>query len=58
MNLHCEIEKKDLFIKRAMHLRFVQAQILAVLVALLVIEQDTGIEPASSAWEANILPMY
>ena len=23
-----------------------------------VLEQDTGIEPASSAWEADILPMY
>ncbi len=22
------------------------------------LEQDTGIEPASSAWEADILPMY
>lgn len=21
-------------------------------------KQDTGVEPASSAWEANILPMY
>ena len=21
-------------------------------------EQDTGIEPASSAWEADVLPMY
>ena len=22
------------------------------------LEQDTGIEPASSAWEADVLPMY
>ena len=22
------------------------------------IKQDTGVEPASSAWEADILPMY
>ena len=22
------------------------------------VEQDTGIEPASSAWEADVLPMY
>ena len=23
-----------------------------------VLEQDTGVEPASSAWEADVLPMY
>ena len=23
-----------------------------------LMEQDTGIEPASSAWEADVLPMY
>ncbi len=24
----------------------------------LLVEQGTGIEPASSAWEAGVLPMY
>ena len=27
-------------------------------VALAKVERDTGIEPAPSAWEADILPLY